>query len=279
VTAVQVGPLSVGGGQLALIAGPCAIEDEETTLAAARGLHEVTRALGVPWIFKASFDKANRTSGSSFRGVGIEEGLRVLARLKAELGCPVTTDVHEPAQAERVAEVVDLLQVPAFLCRQTDLLVACGRTGRAVNIKKGQFLAPLDMGHALDKVRQAGASGVLLTERGTSFGYHDLVVDYRGLVWMRSLGVPIVFDATHSTQRPSAHGDRSGGDHTLAMALGSAAVAVGVDAIFAEVHPDPARARSDADTQLPLAGFTPVLRRWLALHNTSMEKERVDRTP
>jgi 2-dehydro-3-deoxyphosphooctonate aldolase (KDO 8-P synthase) len=269
VTPVQVGPLSIGDGRLALIAGPCVIEDEETVMQVARGLAELARQHQIPFVFKASFDKANRTSGRSFRGLGLADGLRVLAAVRREVGCPVTTDVHEPGQAELVAQEVELLQVPALLCRQTDLLVACGRTGRAVNVKKGQFMAPLDLGHAVDKVQQAGAAGVLLTERGTTFGYHDLVVDYRGLVWMRSLGVPLVFDATHSTQRPSAHGDRSGGDHTLAVALGSAAVAVGVQAIFAEVHPEPARARSDADTQLPLATFAPVLRRWLALHNTS----------
>ncbi|MEZ4239894.1 MAG: 3-deoxy-8-phosphooctulonate synthase [Myxococcota bacterium] len=264
-TPVDVGGVRFGGPQLALVAGPCAIEDAETTLSAARGLAAIARELGVPWVFKASFDKANRTSGGSFRGVGLTEGLAVLRAVRDELGVPVTTDVHEPGQAEAVAEVAALLQIPAFLCRQTDLLVAAGRTGRAVNVKKGPFLAPRDLGHAVEKAAAAGAGGVLVTERGTTFGYGDLVVDFRSLVWLRELGVPVVFDATHSAQRPAAHGDRSGGDRALGVALGRAAAAVGVDALFAEVHPDPARARSDADTQLPLGGFRDVLRSWLAV--------------
>jgi 2-dehydro-3-deoxyphosphooctonate aldolase (KDO 8-P synthase) len=269
VDTVDVGGVELGGPRLALIAGPCAIEDPETTLAAARGLAAICGALGVPWVFKASFDKANRTSGSSFRGVGLGPGLDVLRAVRAELGVPVTTDVHEPHQVEAVAEVAELLQIPAFLCRQTDLLVAAGRTGRAVNVKKGPFLAPLDLGHAVEKAAGAGARGVLVTERGTTFGCGDLVVDFRSLVWLRQLGVPVVFDATHAAQRPAAHGDRSGGDRTLGIALGRAAVAVGVDALFAEVHPDPARARSDADTQLPLDGFREVLAGWLAVDEVS----------
>jgi 2-dehydro-3-deoxyphosphooctonate aldolase (KDO 8-P synthase) len=244
------------------------IEDEATVLETARGLVRICGDLGVPLIFKASFDKANRTSGHSFRGTGLDEGLRILALVKAELGVPVTTDVHEPHQAEPIAEIVDLLQVPAFLCRQTDLLVACARTGRPVNVKKGPFLAPRDLGPAVDKLRDAGAGGVLLTERGTTFGYHDLVVDFRSLVWMRELGVPVVFDATHSAQKPAAHGDRSGGERRFALTLGRAAAAVGVDALFAEVHPDPRRARSDAETQLPLASFGDVLRSWLSVHRS-----------
>lgn len=271
---VDIGPVTVGGGGLVLIAGPCVIEDEATVLEAARGLVRICGSLGVPLIFKASFDKANRTSGRSFRGAGLDEGLRILDRVKAELGIPVTTDVHEPHQAEPIARTVDLLQIPAFLCRQTDLLVACGRTGRAVNVKKGPFVAPLDLGHAVDKLRDAGAGGILLTERGTTFGYHDLVVDFRALVWMRELGVPVVFDATHSAQRPGANGDRSGGDRRFALPLGRAAAAVGVDALFAEVHPDPARARSDADTQLPLATFAEVLASWLAVHRAAGDDTR-----
>ncbi|MEQ1502241.1 MAG: 3-deoxy-8-phosphooctulonate synthase [Myxococcota bacterium] len=262
---VDVGGVRIGGGALALIAGPCVIEDRDTVLAAARGLSALCRSAGIPLVFKASFDKANRTSGRSFRGLGLDAGLAVLRAVKDELGLPITTDVHEPGQADAVAAVADLLQVPAFLCRQTDLLTACGATGRAVNVKKGPFVAPLDLGHAVDKVRAAGAAGVLVTERGTTFGYHDLVVDFRSLIWLRSLGVPVVFDATHSAQRPGALGDRSGGDRTLAVALGRAACAIGVDAVFAEVHPDPSRARSDADTQLPLDGFGAVLAGWAAI--------------
>lgn len=265
---VDVGPVTFGAGDLVLIAGPCVIEDEPTVLEAARGLVRICRALGVPLVFKASFDKANRTSGHSFRGLGLDEGLRILARVKTELGVPVTTDVHDAGQAEPIARVVDLLQIPAFLCRQTDLLVACGRTGRPVNVKKGPFVAPPDMRPAVDKLREAGAGGVLLTERGTTFGYHDLVVDFRSLVWMRELGVPVVFDATHSAQKPGANGDRSDGERRFALPLGRAAVAVGADALFAEVHPDPRRARSDAETQLPLDTFGEVLRSWVSVHRS-----------
>jgi 2-dehydro-3-deoxyphosphooctonate aldolase (KDO 8-P synthase) len=269
VTPVRVGGIEIGGGSLALIAGPCVIEDHDLVRRVGAELAALCRPLGVPYVLKASFDKANRTAGTSFRGLGLAEGLSILASVKAELGVPVTTDVHDPAQADEVAEVADLLQIPAFLCRQTDLLVACGRTGRPVNLKKGQFLAPDDVGPAVDKLRDAGAAGVLVTERGTTFGHHDLVVDFRGLVVMRELGVPVVFDATHSVQRPGGHGSRSGGDRRFAPALGAAAAAVGVDALFAEVHPDPPSARSDPDTQLPLAGFADVLRRWVAVSRSA----------
>lgn len=262
---VQIGSTSIGDGKLALIAGPCAIEGEEMALQTARTLADLCAVRGVPYVFKASFDKANRTSGASGRGVGMEEGLRILARIRDEIGCPVTTDIHTPDQADPVARVVDLLQIPAFLCRQTDLLRAAGHTGRPVNVKKGQFVAPLDMAHAVEKLTAAGAGGVLLTERGTMLGYHDLVVDFRSIPQMRSLGVPVVFDATHSTQRPAAHGDRSGGDASLSLALGRAAVAVGADAIFAEVHPDPPRAISDPESQLPLVTFAEVLDSWLSI--------------
>ncbi len=263
---VRVGGVAVGDGALVLIAGPCVLEEPERVLRIARGLRDAAGAAGVPLVFKASFDKANRTSVGAFRGPGLEAGLELLARVRAEVGLPVTTDVHEPWQAERVAEVVDLLQVPAFLCRQTDLLVACGRTGRPVNVKRGQFADPRSMGHAVDKVRSAGDGGVLLTERGTSFGHGDLVVDPRALVWLREHGVPVVFDATHSAQRPSALGDRSGGDRELVPALARAAVAVGVDAVFLEVHDDPGSARSDAATQWPLDRVPGLLRRLAALH-------------
>jgi 2-dehydro-3-deoxyphosphooctonate aldolase (KDO 8-P synthase) len=264
---VTVGPARIGDGDLALIAGPCVIEDEDTAFTVARALAAYAARVGQAFVFKASFDKANRSAGASFRGLGMDEGLRVLAAVRAELGVPVTTDVHDEAQVDRVAEVVDLLQVPAFLCRQTDLLRACARSGRPVNVKKGQFLAPDDARHIVDKLQDA--AGVLLTERGTSFGHHDLVVDYRGLVTMRELGVPVVFDATHSVQRPGAGGDRSSGDRRYVRALGRAAVAVGVDAVFAEIHPEPARALSDADTQIALAEAPELLESWLRLHRAA----------
>lgn len=263
---VQVGGRAVGDGGLTLIAGPCVLEEPERALRIARGLRDAAVEAGVTLVFKASFDKANRTSGASFRGPGLEEGLRWLSAVRREVGVPVTTDVHEPWQAERAAVVVDLLQVPAFLCRQTDLLTACGATGLPVNVKKGPFVDPRDLGHAVDKVRSAGDGGVLLTERGTTFGYGDLVVDPRSLVWLRAHGVPVVFDATHAAQRPSALGDRSGGDRELVPALARAAVAVGVDAVFLEVHDDPERARSDAATQWPLDRLPTLLRSLVALH-------------
>ncbi|MBX2798626.1 MAG: 3-deoxy-8-phosphooctulonate synthase [Myxococcales bacterium] len=261
---VRVGSICVGGGGWVLIAGPCMLEEPERVLRIGRGIAAVCDELQLPWIFKASFDKANRTSGHSPRGPGLRDGLALLAEVKSTLGVPVTTDVHLPSQADAIAEVADLLQIPAFLCRQTDLLLAAGGTGRPVNIKKGPFADPRTMGHAVDKVRQAGEGGVLLTERGTSFGHGDLVVDFRGLLWMRQLGVPVVYDATHSVQRPSALGDRSGGDAQLAPALARGAVAIGVDALFAEVHDDPSQALSDSATQLPLAQLPSMLRGCLA---------------
>ncbi|MBN2799184.1 MAG: 3-deoxy-8-phosphooctulonate synthase [Deltaproteobacteria bacterium] len=256
---LAVAHLSIGEGQpLALIAGPCVLEDLDETLFLAEALARL--AGDTPLIFKASFDKANRTSRSSYRGPGLDLGLEWLARVKAETGLPLTTDIHLPEQAAVTAEVVDLLQIPAFLARQTDLLVAAGATGLPVNLKKGQFLAPSDMGHAREKALSAGASGVMLTERGASFGYGDLVVDLRSIPRMAALGSPVCFDATHSTQRPGALGDRSGGDASLAPRLAMAAVVMGAHAVFAEVHPDPARARSDAATQLALGDFAAFLR-------------------
>jgi len=232
---------------LALIAGPCVIESEEHVHFLAR---EIGRAAG-PFVFKASFDKANRSSLSSYRGPGLKEGLRILAGLKAE-GYAILTDIHEPAQAGPVAEVADILQIPAFLCRQTDLLTEAGRTGRIVNIKKGQFVAPEDMRLAADKVASTGNSKILLTERGTSFGYHNLVVDMRGLAIMRSLGYPVVFDATHSVQLPGGAGTASGGDARFIEPLARAAVAVGVEGLFVEVHEAPERALSDGPNALKL---------------------------
>ena len=247
------GPLRVGpGAPLTIIAGPCVIEEPERVLHIARGLARVAAEAGVQLVFKASFDKANRTSLDSYRGPGLESGLAVLARVRDEVGLPITTDVHLPHQAAPVARVVDLLQVPAFLCRQTDLLVACGETGRPVNTKKGQFLAPEDMAHVVTKLRRSGSSGVMLTERGASFGYHQLVVDMTSLPALRALGVPACFDATHSVQRPGGLGARSGGDRTLVPYLARAAVAAGLDAVFMEVHDDPDRALSDGPNMVPL---------------------------
>ncbi len=252
---MNVSGIEVGEGhELLLIAGPCVIESEAATLANARRVAEASQRHGVPVIFKCSFDKANRTSVKSFRGPGLVEGLRVLSKVKAELELPLLTDVHEIEQCARAAEVVDVLQIPAFLCRQTDLLAAAGKTGRAVNVKKGQFLAPEDMRHAVAKLAEVGCKDVLLTERGSSFGYHNLVVDMRGLVAMRALA-PVCFDATHSVQRPSggADGTTSGGDRTLAPPLARAAAAVGIDALFCEVHEDPDRALSDGPNSLTFA--------------------------
>lgn len=249
---MRIGSLTVGPGRpLLLIAGPCVIEGEAETLAAARRVAEIAQRRGLPAVFKCSFDKANRTSGKSFRGPGLVEGLRVLAKVKAETGLPVLTDVHAEEQCAPAAEVVDVLQIPAFLCRQTDLLFAAGRTGRAVNVKKGQFLAPEDMKNAVDKLAEVGCADVLLTERGASFGYHNLVVDFRGLVAMRAFA-PVCFDATHSVQRPGAGpgGATTGGDRELAPPLSRAAAAVGIDALFCEVHEDPSRARSDGPNSL-----------------------------
>jgi 2-dehydro-3-deoxyphosphooctonate aldolase (KDO 8-P synthase) len=253
------------GAPLLIIAGPDVIESEDHALAMARSLRAIADERGVPLVFKSSFDKANRTSIESFRGPGLEEGLRVLARVKEETGLAVTTDFHEPGQAESVAAVVDLLQVPAFLCRQTDMLVAAGRTGRAVNVKKGQFLAPQDARHAVEKVRSTGNRAVMLTERGTSFGYNNLVVDFRSLVRMREHGAPVCFDATHSVQLPGGLGGASGGEREFVEVLARGAVAVGVDALFFEVHDDPDNARCDGPNQIRLDRFPALLDTLLAI--------------
>ena len=254
-----------GGAPLAFIAGPCVIESEEHSLRMARALAGIAGRLGVPYVFKSSFDKANRSSGTSFRGPGLRDGLRILATVKKETGAAVLSDIHEPGQAEPAAEVLDILQIPAFLCRQTDLLVAAGRTGKAVNIKKAQFLSPWDVKHAVDKVVSTGNERVLLTERGSSFGYQNLVVDYRSLVIMRRLGWPVVMDATHAVQLPGGQGDRSGGDASFIPFLARAAAAVGIDALFCEVHDDPASARSDGPNALPLDQVEGLLRQVLAI--------------
>jgi 2-dehydro-3-deoxyphosphooctonate aldolase (KDO 8-P synthase) len=262
VSEVEIGPVTVGGRHpLALVAGPCVIESEDHALGVGRAIKAAADRCGMPWIFKASYDKANRTSLSSFRGPGLEAGLRTLERVKRELGVPVLTDIHEPAHAEIAARVVDVLQIPAFLSRQTDLLVAAARTGRVVNIKKGQFLAPLDMRHAIRKVTESGNSRVIVTERGFSFGYNNLVVDMRAIPMMRGLGCPVIFDVTHSLQLPGGGDGVSAGLAEYVEPLASAGVAAGADAIFMEVHEDPLRAKSDAQNAVGLAVLEPLLRR------------------
>lgn len=264
----EIGPVHIGGGvgsgRPFLIAGPCVIESESHALWMAGAIQRIAADLGVPYIFKASYDKANRTSVKSFRGPGLREGVRILGRVARETGLPVLTDVHEPAHCEIVAEAADVLQIPAFLCRQTDLLVAAGKTGRAVNIKKGQFMAPWDMTHSLEKVRSTGNERVFLTERGSSFGYNTLVVDYRSLAVMRQIA-PVVFDATHSVQQPSAANGVSGGQPEFIPLLARAAVAAGIDGLFLEVHDDPANAKSDGANALDLTLLKPLLERLLAI--------------
>ena len=243
---VTIGGIRLGGGHpLVLIGGPCAIENEKHALMTAERLAALTAARGVPFIYKSSYDKANRSSLDSYRGPGLREGLRILRRVREAIGVPVLSDVHDVSEVEPAAEVLDVLQIPAFLARQTDLVVAAGRTGKVVNLKKPQFIAPEDMGLVIAKARSTGNEAILLTERGTSFGYHNLVVDMRGLLRMREFGYPIVFDATHSVQLPGARGDRSGGERQFVPALARAAVAVGIDALFMEMHEDPDRTMPD----------------------------------
>lgn len=260
--------LVIGDHQpLALIAGPCVIESESFTLKMAESIARICARLGVPFIFKSSFDKANRTSVHGFRGSGMEEGLKILEKVKKEVGVPVLTDIHESYQAEPVAEVVDVLQIPAFLCRQTDLLLAAARTGKAVNVKKGQFLSPPDMAHVVKKLESGGAQNILLTERGTTFGYNTLIVDFRSLPQMRALGYPVVFDATHSVQMPGGLGEKSGGDRRYAPILARAAVAVGCDALFMEVHENPDIAPSDGPNMIFLSHLEPILTQLLKLRD------------
>ena len=264
----EIGPVRVGEGRLFLIAGPCVIESETHVRTMADAIQRITSDLGIPCIFKASYDKANRTSVKSFRGPGLMEGTRILGRLARETGLPVLTDVHEPSHCDIAAEAVDVLQIPAFLCRQTDLLVAAGKTGRAVNIKKGQFVAPWDMNHPVEKVRSTGNGRVFLTERGVSFGYNTLVVDYRSLPVMRRLA-PVVFDGTHSVQQPSAVNGVSGGQPEFIPLLARAAVAARVDGLFLEVHDAPANAKSDGANALDLKLLKPLLERLLAIHEAA----------
>ncbi len=246
-----IGSAEAGGPKLLVIAGPCVVESAEMCLEVATHMKAACASRGVPYVFKASYRKANRSSARSFEGLGLEEAIGILGQVKAQVGVPILTDVHDDSEISMAAGVADVIQIPAFLSRQTGLLRAAARSGRAVNVKKGQFLAPDDMAQVVEKLTAAGCEKILLTERGTTFGYHDLVVDMRGLVTMRELGWPVVFDATHSLQRPG--GVESGGQRRFAFPLMRAAVACGVDGLFFETHPDPARARSDAATQLPLA--------------------------
>ena len=263
---VAVGDVALGDRQpLALIAGPCVIESESHALAMARAVSAAARRAGVPLVFKASFDKANRTSIRSYRGPGLEAGLRVLQRIKDDCAVPVLTDIHEPQQAAPAAEVADVLQIPAFLSRQTDLIAAAAATGRPVNLKKGQFLAPEDMRHAIDKIVAAGSERILLTERGACFGYHNLVVDMRAFPIMRALGYPVVFDVTHSVQLPSGGDGQSAGRAEFIAPLAAAGVAAGADGVFVEVHDNPAAARSDGPNSLPLEHLEPLLERLLAI--------------
>lgn len=261
------------GMPLLLIAGPCVIENEALCLQIAESLAEIARQLPVQVVFKASYDKANRTSAGSFRGPGIDEGLGVLDRVRRETGLPVTTDVHLPEQATAAGQVCDLLQVPAFLCRQTDLLLAAAATGKAVNVKKGQFVAPIDMRHVVAKLLAGGCRDILLCERGTFFGYGRLVNDFAGLLTMRGFGVPVIFDATHSVQHPASLGETTGGDRALVEPLARAAAAVGIDGLFFETHPDPDKSPSDGPNMVPLNRLRGVVERVLRIHEARLAGE------
>jgi 2-dehydro-3-deoxyphosphooctonate aldolase (KDO 8-P synthase) len=264
--AIRLGGIRLGGGGLFLIAGPCVIESPRHPLAVAARLKRITGELGLPLIFKASYDKANRSSLGSYRGPGLERGLEILSEVKARHGLPILTDVHECREVERAARVADVLQIPAFLCRQTDLVLEAARSGRIVNVKKGQFMAPWDMKGVLDKAASTGNRRLMVTERGFSFGYNNLVVDMRSFPTLRSLGYPVVFDVTHSVQRPGGLGDRSGGEAHFIDTLGPAGVAAGVDGVFMEVHENPARALSDGPNAYPLGRLSALLERLLRIH-------------
>ena len=266
----------MGAGPLVLIAGPCVIESEAHAIETALALRAIARAAGVPLVFKASYDKANRTSTKSFRGPGLSEGLRILGRVREAAGVPILTDIHEPSHAAPAAEVADVLQIPAFLSRQTDLLVAAAHTGRVVNIKKGQFLAPLDMRHAIEKVTAAGNRNVIVTERGFSFGYNNLVVDMRAFPILRSLGYPVVYDVTHSLQLPGAGDGITAGQAEFIEPMASAGVAAGVDGVFMEVHREPARAKSDAQNALRLDLLPALLDRLVRIHEVRLSANRTE---
>jgi 2-dehydro-3-deoxyphosphooctonate aldolase (KDO 8-P synthase) len=263
---VRVGPVTIGGGApLVLIAGPCVIESREAALRHADRLRAIGERLGVPLVYKSSFDKANRTAIDGFRGIGMDEGLAILAQVRRETGLPVLTDVHESGQVQAVAAVVDVLQTPAFLCRQTDFIVSVAQAGKAVNLKKGQFLSPGEMAQVVRKARSTGNESILVTERGFAFGYQNLVADMRSLPILAETGCPVVFDATHSVQQPGGLGTASGGERRFIAPLARAAVAAGVDAVFMEVHEDPSRARSDAATSLALADLPALLGQLVAI--------------
>ncbi|PJA78027.1 MAG: 3-deoxy-8-phosphooctulonate synthase [Nitrospirae bacterium CG_4_9_14_3_um_filter_51_5] len=265
-TEVDIGPFSVGGScPHFLIAGPCVIESEKLVIETAAAIAEIAKDLGIPYIFKASYDKANRTSISSFRGLGIAEGLKILKKIKRELGVPILTDIHEVQDVSQVAEAVDVLQIPAFLCRQTDLLCAAAKSGRVVNVKKGQFLSPWDMANVVNKLQEAGTRKIFLTERGASFGYQNLVVDMRSLPVMRNLGYPVVFDATHSVQLPGGGGTVSSGQREFVAPLARAAAAVGCDGFFMEVHPRPEEALSDGPNMIRLSELRGLLEQLQAI--------------
>jgi len=274
VTPISIGNVTIGGGRpLVLIGGPCVIEGESHTLDLASSIAEIAARCGVPYIFKASFDKANRTSGHSYRGPGLDEGLRILAAVKGKLGLPVLTDIHEPDQAARAAGVADVLQIPAFLCRQTDLLLAAARTGKVVNIKKGQFLAPHDIRHAIDKVTSTGNRQVVVTERGASFGYNNLVVDMRSFPILRGFGFPVVFDVTHSLQLPGGGDGVTAGQAQFIDTLAPAGVAAGVDGVFLEIHENPPAAKSDAQNALALDALEPLLRLLVGIDRVRRESD------
>lgn len=266
ITPVKASGYEIGGGKYTVIAGPCVAESLELCMSVARRLAVYCAGLDIQYIFKASFDKANRSSVSSFRGNGMEAGLEILSEVKKEIGVPVITDVHEPEQVKRVAEVVDFLQIPAFLCRQTDLLAACAESGLPVNVKKGQFLAPEDMSGVIGKLQAHNCKGIMLTERGTTFGYHNLVVDMKSFPIMRSLGVPVVFDATHSVQLPGGLGTCSGGQRQFVPTLACAAASAGIDALFLEVHPAPDHALSDGPNSLDFESAEQTIKKTAYLH-------------
>jgi 2-dehydro-3-deoxyphosphooctonate aldolase (KDO 8-P synthase) len=273
-TTVQVGNFRLGQGDLVMIAGPCVIEDAGLTLEIAHTLKQYASELSLPLIFKASYDKANRTSLSSFRGPGLKAGLEILARVKGEVGLPVLADVHQVMEVAPAAEVLDVLQIPAFLCRQTDLVVAAAASGKPLNIKKGQFMAPWDMAPVVEKARSSGNSQILLTERGGSYGYNNLVVDFRSLAIMRGLGCPVVLDVTHSVQLPGGQGTCSGGQREFVPLLARAGVAAGVDGIFLEVHPEPDKALCDGPNSLPLANIPTLWQELKALHEFCLDQVR-----
>ncbi|MBB5039945.1 3-deoxy-8-phosphooctulonate synthase [Prosthecobacter dejongeii] len=268
---VKVGSVPVDGTQPLFILGPCVIESEEFIWDVAEKLGAIANSLRLKWVFKASYDKANRSAISSYRGLGVEKGCRILAEIGAKLGVPVTTDVHSPEEAKIAAEHIDLLQIPAFLSRQTDLILTAGETGRAVNVKKGQFMAPWDVKNIAEKLVSVGCENFLFTERGTTFGYQNLVTDMRSLYWMRELGYRVIFDATHSVQRPGGLGTTTGGDGKLAPVLARAAVAAGCDGVFMETHPNPAKALSDGPNQVPMSDIAHVVEKLRRIHSLVTE--------